>query len=66
MLPEQYAWIVKLNPMYHLINLFRAPIYEGQSPTAAGIPVAGGIALVTLLIGWWVFSLKADEFAYRV
>jgi ABC-type polysaccharide/polyol phosphate export permease len=65
-LPEEYAWIVQLNPMYYLINLFRAPIYEGRIPSLAEFLVSGGIALVTLLIGWFVFAQKADEFAYRV
>jgi ABC-2 type transport system permease protein len=65
-LPEDYAWIVQLNPMYYLINLFRAPIYEGRIPSLQEFLVAGGIALVTLLIGWFVFAQKADEFAYRV
>jgi ABC-type polysaccharide/polyol phosphate export permease len=66
LLPEQYAWIVKLNPMYYLINLFRAPIYEGRVPSLEEFLVAGGIALVTLVIGWIIFTQKADEFAYRV
>jgi ABC-type polysaccharide/polyol phosphate export permease len=66
LLPEQYAWIVKLNPMYYLINLFRAPIYEGRVPSLEEFLVAGGIALVTLVIGWIIFAQKADEFAYRV
>ena len=66
LLPEEYAWIVKLNPMYYLINLFRAPIYEGRVPSLQEFLVAGGIALVTLVIGWFIFSQKADEFAYRV
>jgi ABC-type polysaccharide/polyol phosphate export permease len=66
LLPEEYAWIVKLNPMYYLINLFRAPVYDGRIPTPQEFLVAGGIALVTLLVGWFVFSHKADEFAYRV
>jgi ABC-type polysaccharide/polyol phosphate export permease len=66
LLPEKFAWIVLLNPMYYLINLFRAPIFEGRIPTLQEFLVNGGIALVTLLIGWFIFSQKADEFAYRV
>lgn len=66
LLPEKFAWIVKLNPMYYLINLFRAPIYDGRVPSLEEFLVTGGIALVTLVIGWIVFAHKADEFAYRV
>src|SRR5262249_417283 len=28
-IPEQYRWFFNLNPMYHLLELFRAPIYIG-------------------------------------
>jgi ABC-type polysaccharide/polyol phosphate export permease len=66
MLPEQYAWIVRLNPMYYLINLFRAVIYEGRIPELSEFLVAGGIGMVALTIGWVIFAKKADEFAYRI
>ncbi len=65
-LPARYAWVIELNPMFHLINLFRAPIYTGTIPSLSDFLLSGGIALVTLLIGWVVFSSKVDEFAYRV
>lgn len=66
LLPAKFAWIVLLNPMYYMINLFRVPIFEGRIPTLQEFLVTGGIALVTLLVGWFIFSQKADEFAYRV
>jgi ABC-2 type transport system permease protein len=66
MLPENYAWIIKLNPMYYLINLFRTPIYYQQVPSAFDFIISGTIALFTLLIGWWIFTQKADEFAYYI
>jgi ABC-type polysaccharide/polyol phosphate export permease len=66
LLPQEYAWIVLLNPMYYLINLFRAPIFDGRIPSLPEFLVAGGIALVTLLAGWLIFSQQSDELAYRV
>lgn len=66
-LPEVYHyWIVRLNPMYHLVGLFRAPIYEGRVPELSEFLISGAIALVTLLAGWFIFTRKADEFAYLV
>jgi homopolymeric O-antigen transport system permease protein len=66
-LPEMYRlWIVRLNPMYHLVELFRAPLYEGRVPTASEFLISGAIGLVTLLFGWLVFTHNADEFAYRI
>ena len=65
-LPQQYIWIIKLNPMFYIINLFRKPIYYSQVPTLHEFLVTGAIATVTLIVGWWVFTAKSDEFAYRV
>jgi ABC-type polysaccharide/polyol phosphate export permease len=66
-LPEAYRiWIARLNPMYHLIGLFRAPIYEGRIPDLNEILLSAAIAIGMLLVGWVVFSKKADEFAYRI
>jgi homopolymeric O-antigen transport system permease protein len=66
-LPEAYrAVITALNPMYHLVELFRIPILPGRFPTIEEILPALIISLVTLAAGWWVFSQKADEIAYRI
>jgi ABC-type polysaccharide/polyol phosphate export permease len=66
-LPPQVLAVIKIvNPMYHLINLFRAPIYEGRIPDLTEFLVSGLWAVTALLIGWIVFSRRADEFAYRV
>jgi ABC-type polysaccharide/polyol phosphate export permease len=66
-LPERYRLlIVYLNPMYHLITLFREPIYLGKIPGMGEILICALISLVSLLVGWMAFTSKADEFAYRV
>lgn len=66
-LPEAYRpWIVGLNPMYYLIELFRTPIYYGQVPGMTLVLISGGIAIFTLFAGWMFFTQKSDEFAYRV
>lgn len=65
-LPEQFTWLVKLNPMYYLINFFRVFVYDGRLPSLYEFMLAGGIASISLFFGWIFFSLRADEFAYRV
>ena len=66
-LPEVYRlWIIRLNPMYYLIELFRMPIYYGQVPDLSLVLISAGIAFFTLFSGWMFFSSKSDEFAYRV
>jgi ABC-type polysaccharide/polyol phosphate export permease len=65
--PESYRWwMFNLNPMFHLVTLFRLPIYYGEWPGAGelgiGALVAGGAAVV----GWMVMAARADEIVYRV
>ena len=65
-LPEAYRfWITNLNPMYHLIKIFRMPLYEGVFPGWIELAIASGIAIITLVIGWLFFAKKADEFTYQ-
>jgi len=58
--------LLMLNPMYYLIELFRQPIYQGQIPDLSLTLTAGTISVVALVAGWWYFTQKVDQFAYRV
>jgi ABC-type polysaccharide/polyol phosphate export permease len=58
-------WIRILNPMYHLVKIFRLPVYDGRTPTLIELLPGLVISIVVFLIGWIVFSKKAHEFAYR-
>jgi ABC-type polysaccharide/polyol phosphate export permease len=59
-------WFFNLNPMYHMILLFRDPLYFGNWPTWAHIGTASAVAFGTLIAGWIVFTRRADELAYRI
>jgi ABC-type polysaccharide/polyol phosphate export permease len=64
---QQYRWLITtFNPMYHLVRLFRLPLYDGRLPTWQEFLPALVFSLAVLLVGWFVFSRRADEFAYRV
>jgi len=65
-LPVQYQWYLNLNPIYNLVELFRTPIYYGLIPGLNTILAAVIASVLSLLIGWWTFTQKADEFAYRI
>ena len=66
-LPATYRfWITRVNPMYYLVKLYRIPVYEGRFPTLIELLPALGIALLSLALGWWIFSRKSDEFSYRI
>lgn len=66
-IPEAYRPLLfTFNPMYHLIKMFRGPLYEGVLPDLNRMVAAGGISLLVLAIGWIIFSRRSDEFAYRI
>jgi len=66
-IPESYRfWFLHLNPMYYMISMFRAPIYNGTVPPLDILIPGALISLATLLVGWIYFSVKADEFAYKI
>jgi ABC-2 type transport system permease protein len=65
-LPEKLHKIVYLMPTYHMIKIFRDPIYEGVFPQWDSILYTTTSALVILVIGFWVFTRFADEIAYRI
>lgn len=66
-IPETYSyWLFNLNPMYHLVKMFRMPLYNGVFPDLKTLLIGTFVSLLTLSIGWLVYSRKADEFAYYV
>jgi ABC-2 type transport system permease protein len=62
-IPDQYKIIVYLNPVYHLVELFRAPIYSGVLPKLENVVAATLFALVLVVFGWWFFEATRKRFA---
>jgi ABC-type polysaccharide/polyol phosphate export permease len=65
-LPPQFALILKLNPMFYMVEIFRQPIYQGVVPPLEIWGIAIAIATITLLIGSWLFTSRSNEYAYRI
>jgi ABC-type polysaccharide/polyol phosphate export permease len=65
-LPDHYRQIILINPMTHLVEAFRTPIYQGAIPSA-NVMITGSVAAVgTLVIGWLIFEHYSDRVAYYV
>lgn len=64
--PEKFAIFLRLNPMFYIIGLFRGLIFEGVIPSPELWLISVALAFSTLLLGWWIFTKKSDEFAYRI
>jgi ABC-type polysaccharide/polyol phosphate export permease len=58
-------WVFPLNPLYYFVELVRQPIYDGTIPSTPLLITAAVIAIVTLLMGWLIFTWKANELTYR-
>jgi ABC-2 type transport system permease protein len=65
-IPAHSRWLFNLNPMYHLLEIFRAPLYVGWFAGVKTMAAAAAAALLMLAFGWWYFVRKADEIAYRI
>jgi len=66
-IPESYRfWFFHLNPMYYMVRLFQAPVYEGAFPSGPLLAASAAIAVFSLAVGWLVFTSRADEFTYRL
>ncbi|MGE0127983.1 MAG: ABC transporter permease [Blastocatellales bacterium] len=65
-IPERFRWFIKINPMYHLMEVFREPLTVGQMAGPKTWAAASAAAVLTFVFGWWFFSRKADELAYRI
>jgi ABC-type polysaccharide/polyol phosphate export permease len=51
-----------LNPIYHLVELFRAPIYRGVLPDLSDAAIAAFSAGCAILLGWWFFESTRKRF----
>jgi ABC-type polysaccharide/polyol phosphate export permease len=54
--PARYSALLKLNPLYWVIEILRAPLYAGAPPSAATLGAAALWAAVSLLGGWLLFT----------
>ena len=66
LLPETVQNLLRVNPLFHLIQPFRAILVEGRPPSVESLLVSSSFALSSLLLGWWLFTRKARDFAYRL
>ena len=63
--PERLIWLIKINPLYHMMLCWREPIYRGALPPMDSVLKALVWSVGTLLVGWWVFSRRSHQFALR-
>ncbi len=58
--------ILKLNPLYSIIEMFRSCVLYGRMWTWSHFYYSIGISLVVLVIGIWVFYKNQDKFILHI
>jgi len=66
LLPESVQLWLRWNPMLWFVQSFRTVLYDGRMPDAVTLAITFGLGLAMLVLGWWIFTRKAREYAYRV
>jgi len=65
-LPHTIQRLMLFNPVYDVVKIFRTPIYNGHLPSILSLSAGLIAAFLVLLVGWWFFTRKADQIAYRI
>ena len=62
MLPDWVQFIVKLNPLTGILNIFRNVVIYNALPSISSLLISGVVVTVTLLIGLHIFYKQQDSF----
>lgn len=65
-IPEKYVWIVKLNPMTHIIDMLRGSVIYSISPIMRDIIFVIMSTFIILIIGYIIFLRLEPRFAEEV
>lgn len=65
-LPPNFYWVVRFNPVRSILEVFRDPIYQGEVPPLSHFSVAFGIAVIALVAGAFLFRRTSDRIPFYV
>lgn len=65
-LPNKIMWLVKLNPLYHIIKSVRSMIMDGISPEPMEYIIMLGTSFLVLLAGAVIFRKNQDKFVLNL
>lgn len=60
--PQQFETLFELNPLYHFVEIVRAPIYYGTLPALHHVAFGIAYACGALILGWLYFEGSRREF----
>jgi ABC-type polysaccharide/polyol phosphate export permease len=63
MVPPQYSWITRYNPMAPIMQAYQSVLYYGRSPDWMSLAWVGVFSVVIFIVGMLVFDRKKHRFA---
>ena len=60
--PEKYSFLLKFNPLYYYLKIFRQSVYDGQIPDNDLLIICGGMSLFTIYFGLFLFKRYQNNF----
>jgi ABC-type polysaccharide/polyol phosphate export permease len=64
--PFRWLWVIRANPLTHLVKLARDPVYGCTLPGSHVILASTAAAVIALVLGWVVFHKLARGFYLHV
>lgn len=65
-LPQEYLFLFKLNPLYHIIRMVRIMFLDGVSPEPKAYFISFILSFGTLIIGAVIFKKNQDKFVLNL
>ena len=65
-LAGKVAWLIKFNPVAYYVELFRAPLYKGVLPDSDTILIAFLMAILSIVVGLFVFNRQENKIVFRL
>ena len=61
-IPENMQFILQLNPLYHIVEMFRGLVMYGAIPSLQSNLICGVFSLTAFMLGLYVFYKQQDKF----
>jgi lipopolysaccharide transport system permease protein len=66
LVPEEYRWLMWLNPMAPLVEAFKTAMFGGEWPPSWALTLAGAGIVAVFVSGFWYFHGKEAEAADHI
>jgi ABC-2 type transport system permease protein/lipopolysaccharide transport system permease protein len=66
MLPVYLQKIIRFNPLYWYVELFRKPIYDGILPSWHLITACGALSVLSCIFGLWLLKKYDNKIVFRL